>query len=50
MDLIHQHGGDVNIYGSPDAFLEPFKRLPIFIGHLFAVFWCNTEVNNGGLH
>lgn len=50
MDLIHRHTDAVNIYGAPHEFLEPFGRLPTIVGHVFAVFWCNAEVNNGGLH
>jgi len=50
MKLMHKHCGAINIHGSPDEFLLPFAQVPRPIGHIFAVFWCNAEVNNGGLH
>lgn len=40
----------VDIYGDPDGFLSGFKVVPAAVGHLLAVWWCNSEVCNGGFH
>jgi len=40
----------INIYGSPQEFLDGFRAVPEPVGHLFAVHWCDSEICNGGFH
>jgi hypothetical protein len=34
----------------PREFIRQYKATPIEAGHLYAAHWCQSEVNNGGLH
>ena len=47
---IEPYWESVDIYGTPEVFQSGFKRVPEQIGHLLAVWWCNSEVCNGGFH
>ena len=40
----------VDIFFEPDELLSDFKAVPAAVGHLLAVWWCNSEVCNGGFH
>lgn len=42
--------GLISIYDGPSVFLNQFRKVRPELGHLFAVHWCQAEVNNGGLH
>jgi hypothetical protein len=48
--VIEPYWETVSIYNGPIAFLEGFERLPEPARHLFAVWWCDAEVCNGGFH
>jgi Domain of unknown function (DUF4375) len=48
--IVQPYWSVVNIYGSPDDFLETFRLAPRNAGLLLAVRWCDSEVCNGGLH
>lgn len=48
--LVKSYWGVVDIYGSPEDFLESFRLAPRNAGLLLDVRWCNSEVCNGGLH
>ena len=48
--LIEPHVNAVNIYDGPDVFLAGFEKLPGAVQRLFAVWWCDSEVCNGGFH
>jgi hypothetical protein len=48
--LIEPYWEAVSIYRGPVAFLDAFERLPPAARHLFAVWWCDAEVCNGGFH
>jgi hypothetical protein len=48
--LIQPHWDAVSIYDGPIAFLQEFGQLPVPARHLFAVWWCDSEVCNGGFH
>ena len=40
----------MSIYDGPIIFLNGFEKLPEPARHLFAVWWCDSEVCNGGFH
>jgi hypothetical protein len=48
--VIELHLEAVSIYDGPIAFLEGFEKLAEPVRHLFAVWWCDSEVCNGGFH
>jgi hypothetical protein len=48
--IVQPYWGVVDIYGSPEDFLESFRLVPRNAALLLAVRWCNSEVCNGGLH
>jgi len=48
--LIEPHWEAVSIYDGPIAFLDGFECLSAAARHLFAVWWCDSEVCNGGFH
>ena len=48
--LIEPHWEAVSIYEGPIVFLDGFARLSKAARHLFAVWWCDSEVCNGGFH
>ena len=48
--LIEPYWETVSIYDGPIVFLEGFEKLAQPVRHLFAVWWCNSEVCNGGFH
>lgn len=48
--VIEPYWRAVSIYGGPIVFLQGFEQLPEPARHLFAVWWCDSEVCNGGFH
>jgi len=40
----------INIYDSPEIFLETFAKAPLKPGLLFAAHFCESEVCNGGFY
>ena len=48
--LIQPHWDAVSIHDGAAKFLEEFGRLSEPVQHLFAVWWCDSEVCNGGLY
>jgi hypothetical protein len=48
--IIEPYCEAVSIYDGPIAFLEGFEQLPEPARHLFAVWWFDAEVCNGGFH
>jgi hypothetical protein len=48
--VIEPYWEAVSIYDGPIAFLQGFERLPEPARHLLAVWWCDSEVCNGGFH
>lgn len=48
--LIEPHWEAVSIYDGPIVFQEGFEKLPEPARHLFAVWWCDSEICNGGFH
>lgn len=49
-DLLESHLDAVDLYGTPEAFLTQFNRLPLGVGQLLAAHYAQSEINNGGLH
>src|SRR5262245_21952821 len=49
-EIVKPYWGVVDIYGSPEDFLETFRLVPRNAALLLAVRWCDSEVCNGGLH
>jgi hypothetical protein len=47
-DLVEPVWDEINIYDGPDVFLETFQKVPLKIGYLYAVHFCQSEVCNGG--
>jgi hypothetical protein len=41
---------EVSIYDRAEVFLTQFREIRPEQGHLLAAHWCQSEVNNGGLH
>lgn len=48
--LIEPYWQAVSIYDGPIVFLDGLKQLPDASRHIFAVWWCDSEVCNGGFH
>ncbi|MFT3786901.1 MAG: DMP19 family protein [Tepidisphaeraceae bacterium] len=48
--LIEPYWGAVSIYDGPMIFLRGFEKLPEAARHVFAIWWCDSEVCNGGFH
>lgn len=48
--VIEPYGDLVDIYGDPEEFLTGFGLVPPPAGHLLTVWWCHSEVCNGGFH
>ena len=48
--LIEPHWEAVSIYDGPIVFLDGLERLTEAARHLFAIWWCDSEVCNGGFH
>lgn len=40
----------VNFFDGPAIFLDTFAQLPERVRHLFAVYWCDSEIGNGGFN
>lgn len=40
----------ISIYDGPTSFLDGFAQVSPAQGHLFASFWADAEICNGGLH
>lgn len=40
----------ISIYDGHQIFCEQFAKVQPEVGHLFAVWWCHSEVCNGGFH
>lgn len=49
-DHVEPFWDTVSIYDGPEEFLQRFTEVPEHAAHLFAVYWCTSEVCNGGLH
>ena len=48
--IIEPYWEAVSVYDGPLQFLQDFAQLPEPARHLFAVWWCDAEVCNGGFH
>ena len=40
----------ISIYDGAETFLQEFREVPPAVGNLLAGHWCQSEVDNGGLH
>ena len=48
--LIESVCEEINIYDGPDVFLETFNKVPLKAGLLYAAYFCQFEVCNGGFN
>lgn len=48
--LVEPYVEQVSIYDGPAKFLSGIATLPKAAQHLYAVWWCDSEICNGGLH
>src|SRR5262245_22080262 len=48
--VMEPHADAVEIHEGPQVFLRGFEKVPGPVGHLIAVWWCDSEVCNGGFH
>ena len=48
--LIEPHLDAISIYDGPLRFLQDFAQVPEAPRHMYAVWWCDSEVCNGGFH
>lgn len=48
--LIEPVWNRISTTDEPEVFLQQFREVPTTSGHLFAAFWCQAEVRNGGFH
>lgn len=48
--VIEPYWKAVSIYDGPIVFLDGFEQMPEPARHVFAVWWCDAEVCNGGFH
>jgi hypothetical protein len=49
-ERIEPYWDAVSIYNGPTVFLDAFRQVPEPARHHFAVWWCDSEVCNGGFH
>jgi len=48
--LIEPHWKAVDLHNGPIVFLDGFENLPVAARHVFAIWWCDSEICNGGFH